>query len=127
MPADRPDAIRIHRPPSTSDRIRFSKGPSPLAPSLSEERRGAGIFETLSHGVTPAELSDKILHMEMLVHIASESWNFFREASIYLLLGFFVAGIIRVYLTPDSIAHYFRRGRFGSVLYASLFGIPVPL
>ncbi|MFH1114238.1 MAG: hypothetical protein V1792_09980 [Pseudomonadota bacterium] len=65
--------------------------------------------------------------METLLHIGSSTWDFFREASIYLLLGFLTAGIIRVYVTPDSVAHYFRRGRFGSVLYASLLGIPIPL
>ncbi|MDQ7782658.1 MAG: hypothetical protein RDU20_07255 [Desulfomonilaceae bacterium] len=65
--------------------------------------------------------------MELFVTIMCASWDFFREASIYLLLGFLMAGIIRVYLTPDSVAHYFRHGRFSSVLYASLLGIPIPL
>ncbi len=82
---------------------------------------------SLASEMTPANASGKMSHMELFIQIATASWDFFREASIYLLVGFFVAGIIRVYLSPDSIAHYFRRGRFASVIYASLLGIPVPL
>ncbi|MFH0823878.1 MAG: hypothetical protein V2B18_14100 [Pseudomonadota bacterium] len=51
----------------------------------------------------------------------------FREAAVYILFGFLVAGIIRMYLQPESVAHYLSRGRFRSVFYASLFGIPIPL
>lgn len=77
--------------------------------------------------MTPANVSDNMQDMETLVLILSASWDFFREASIYILLGFLVAGMIRIYLTPDSVAHYFRRGRLASVIYASLLGIPIPL
>ena len=59
--------------------------------------------------------------------ILTASWDIFKEASIYLLFGFVVAGLIRVYLQPGSVAHYFRRGRIRSVIYASLLGIPIPL
>jgi uncharacterized membrane protein YraQ (UPF0718 family) len=71
--------------------------------------------------------SDMMVFMDILINIALASWDVFREAAVYLLVGFLVAGIIRVYITPDSVAHYFRQGRFSSVLYASLLGIPVPL
>jgi uncharacterized protein len=65
--------------------------------------------------------------METLILIIVSSMNVFREAALYILLGFVVAGLIRVYMRPDSVAHYFHRGRIKSVLYASLLGIPVPL
>lgn len=63
----------------------------------------------------------------LLIDIAGASWNIFREASLYVLVGLLVAGIIRVYLRPDTIARYFRRGRIRSVFNASLLGIPIPI
>ena len=65
--------------------------------------------------------------MEIVLNILVASLHVFRETAVYLLLGFVVAGILRVYVQPESVAHYFHRGRFTSVLYAALIGIPVPL
>jgi len=65
--------------------------------------------------------------MEIIIEILAASWQVFREAAIYILLGFSVAGLMRVYITPESVGHYFRRGQFKSVLYASLLGVPIPL
>ena len=65
--------------------------------------------------------------MEIIVEIIKASWSVFREAAFYILLGFLVAGVLRVYLRPESVAHYFQKGRIRSVLYASLLGIPIPL
>jgi uncharacterized protein len=67
------------------------------------------------------------LSMEIILNILVASLHVFREAAFYILLGFAVAGILRVYIRPESVAHYFQRGRFKSVLYAAFFGIPVPL
>jgi uncharacterized membrane protein YraQ (UPF0718 family) len=65
--------------------------------------------------------------MEIVIEILTASWQVFREAAMYILLGLGVAGLMRVYITPDSVGHYFRRGRFKSVVYAALLGIPIPL
>jgi len=65
--------------------------------------------------------------MEIIIEILAASWQVFREAALYILLGLSVAGLMRVYITPESVGHYFRRGRFKSVLYASLLGVPIPL
>lgn len=65
--------------------------------------------------------------LEIILGILSSSLNIFRETSLYILFGFLVAGLLRVYLKPSSVAHYFRRGRVRSVLNASLLGIPIPL
>lgn len=65
--------------------------------------------------------------MELLYGIAASSWQLFREAALYVLLGFLVAGTLRAFLRPESVARYFTRGRFRSVVYASLLGIPIPL
>lgn len=65
--------------------------------------------------------------MEILLKILESSWSIFREAAPYLLLGFVVAGILHAYVQPESVVKYFHRGRFRSVLYSSLLGIPIPL
>ncbi len=65
--------------------------------------------------------------MDAILGILSASLNIFKETAIYILMGFLVAGLLRVYMPPSSVAHYFRRGRVRSVIYASLLGIPIPL
>ncbi len=65
--------------------------------------------------------------METIILISEASWNVFRESAIYVLFGFFVAGLLREWISPESVAKYFRRSRLRSVLYASLIGIPLPL
>lgn len=65
--------------------------------------------------------------METILQILGSSLSIFREAAPYLLLGFVIAGILHAYVQPASIVKYFHRGRFRSVLYSSLLGIPIPL
>ncbi|MEW6348533.1 MAG: hypothetical protein AB1646_05690 [Thermodesulfobacteriota bacterium] len=65
--------------------------------------------------------------METLLLILETSWNVLREAAVYVLFGFLVAGLLREWISAESVAKYFRRGRFKSVLNASLIGIPLPL
>lgn len=65
--------------------------------------------------------------MNIVFQSLTSSWRILEAASLYLLFGFLIAGIIRVYISVDSVAKYLQRGRFRSVLYASLLGIPIPL
>ena len=45
----------------------------------------------------------------------------------YLLMGMFIAGILHVFLGQDFIARHLGGGAFGSVLKATVFGIPLPI
>lgn len=65
--------------------------------------------------------------MEALAQIGAASFTIFREAAPYILFGFVLAGFLHVYINPSLIVRYFQQGRFRSVLYASLLGIPIPL
>jgi uncharacterized protein len=65
--------------------------------------------------------------MNIILEILYASWNVFREAAFYILLGFLVAGLTRAYLRPDTVGRLFHRGRFRSVVYAALVGVPIPL
>ena len=65
--------------------------------------------------------------MGIVLNIILESLIIFKEAALYILFGFLVAGILRMYLKTEFVSRYFQRGRLRSVLYASLLGIPIPL
>ncbi len=60
-----------------------------------------------------------------------ESWNAFinllNEMSPYLLLGFLFAGLLHVYVPQGIYTRYLSHNDFRSVLWAALFGIPLPL
>jgi hypothetical protein len=65
--------------------------------------------------------------MEIVIEIFRASVDILREASVYVLLGFLMAGILRATVKTELVARYFSAGRFRSVLYASLLGVPIPL
>ena len=63
----------------------------------------------------------------MLIDLAAEIWNFTREVSVYLLGGFFLAGIVRAFFNEKMVRRYLGRPGFRSVFYASVLGVPLPL
>ena len=65
--------------------------------------------------------------MNYLVTLLSASWQMLLEASVYILLGLLVSGLLRVFLNPQSVARHLGRGRFASVVKAAILGIPIPL
>ena len=66
--------------------------------------------------------------MESLVVRSVEAASaIFVEASIYLLFGTFVAGLIAVMLPQEAITRHLGGGGMKGVAKAALFGIPLPL
>jgi len=65
--------------------------------------------------------------MDVFIEIIKESWRLLLDASIYMLFGILVAGLLRVFLSPQAVAHHLGRGRFSSIFKAALIGIPIPL
>ncbi|MGD8983897.1 MAG: SO_0444 family Cu/Zn efflux transporter [Desulfobacteraceae bacterium] len=65
--------------------------------------------------------------MSFLLDMLGESWKLLQEASIYVIFGILVAGMLRMFLNPGTVARHLGRGRFSSVFKASLLGIPIPL
>jgi uncharacterized membrane protein YraQ (UPF0718 family) len=59
--------------------------------------------------------------------ILGESWSIFREAAIYLVFGFIVAGLIRYFVPGDKIAQHLGGKGLRQVVYASVLGVPLPL
>ena len=65
--------------------------------------------------------------MEIIALIFKESWHLLLEASVYILFGMLVGGILKVFLNPSFVADHLGRGKVSSVIKAALFGIPIPL
>lgn len=55
------------------------------------------------------------------------SWDLLVESSVYVLFGLLVAGLLKVFISPNSVAKHLGQGRFSSVFKAALLGIPLPL
>jgi uncharacterized membrane protein YraQ (UPF0718 family) len=65
--------------------------------------------------------------VQFIVEMMTACWHLLLDASAYILFGLIVAGLIRVYLNPATVARHLGNGRFSSVFKASLLGVPVPL
>jgi uncharacterized membrane protein YraQ (UPF0718 family) len=69
----------------------------------------------------------RIKKLNFLIEILLATWDLLVDASVYILFGLLVAGLLRVFLNPNSIAKHLGQGRFKSVIKAAFFGIPIPL
>lgn len=65
--------------------------------------------------------------MDEFLHILEQIWDLMNEMSPYLLLGFLLAGLMHAFVPGSLYSRYLAKGNFRSVLYAALFGIPLPL
>jgi uncharacterized membrane protein YraQ (UPF0718 family) len=62
-----------------------------------------------------------------MVNVLTASWDLLIDSSVYIIFGLIVAGLLRIFLNPASVAKHLGQGRFVSVLKASILGIPIPL
>lgn len=65
--------------------------------------------------------------MNFTVNVLTASWDLLIDSSVYIIFGLIVAGLLRIFLNPGSVAKHLGQGRFVSVLKASLLGVPIPL
>jgi uncharacterized membrane protein YraQ (UPF0718 family)/copper chaperone CopZ len=65
--------------------------------------------------------------LHFLTALFQETLSFYNEVAIYLLLGFGVAGVLHVFFPESLIRRQLGQSSFGSVLKATLIGIPLPL
>ena len=56
-----------------------------------------------------------------------EIFDLINEMSPFLLLGFLLAGLMHAFIPNRVYTHYLSGSSFKSVLYAALFGVPLPL
>ncbi|MFO7972945.1 MAG: hypothetical protein R6U40_14520 [Desulfobacterales bacterium] len=65
--------------------------------------------------------------MNFIVNMLTTSWDLLVDSSVYIIFGLMVAGVLRVFLNPGSVAKHLGQGRFVSVFKAAILGIPMPL
>jgi len=65
--------------------------------------------------------------MEFLTKIILESWNILQDSALFMLFGFFVAGLLKAFLPDNLVARHLGKGKMSSVLKAALLGVPIPL
>ncbi len=65
--------------------------------------------------------------MDFLTTVFSEIARVLYEGSLYILIGFLVAGLLHEFLPTDTIARHLGGERPRSVILAALFGAPIPL
>ena len=65
--------------------------------------------------------------MSIIYEILKESWHIYLDVAIYMLFGFFVAGILYVFFKAEKIKKHLGTGKIKPVILSALFGIPIPL
>jgi uncharacterized protein len=65
--------------------------------------------------------------MNIFFEMLYASWDILLKSSIYMLFGFFVAGILYVFIKPEKINRYLGKGKIRPVFLSALAGIPLPL
>ncbi|MCF8041732.1 MAG: SO_0444 family Cu/Zn efflux transporter [Desulfarculaceae bacterium] len=65
--------------------------------------------------------------MHIILEILAECWRLLAEASIYIIFGLLVAGLLKAFLSPNFVSRNLGQGKVGPVFKAALFGLPLPL
>jgi hypothetical protein len=65
--------------------------------------------------------------MNFLTDVLRASWDLLLDASVYIIFGIVIAGLLKTFLSTEYVAKHLGRGRFKPVFKAALFGIPIPL
>lgn len=65
--------------------------------------------------------------LDILISIANESWGVLLESAPFMLLGFFIAGLLKGFVGPEFISKNLGSGKITDVIKASILGVPIPL
>jgi uncharacterized membrane protein YraQ (UPF0718 family) len=65
--------------------------------------------------------------IEFLINIIKATVDLWTAMAPYLLLGMFIAGILHVFIGTDFITRHLGKDNLGTIIKASLFGIPLPI
>jgi uncharacterized membrane protein YraQ (UPF0718 family) len=65
--------------------------------------------------------------LDIFMGILAECWEILLESAPYVLLGFFATGLLKALVPEETIVRHLGKSSAGSVLKASLFGVPLPL
>ncbi|RKY24696.1 MAG: hypothetical protein DRP83_07265 [Planctomycetota bacterium] len=65
--------------------------------------------------------------VEQLTNVGWQFWLVLGEMAPYLLFGFFVAGVLSVFISPELVDRHLGGGGLWPIFKASAFGVPLPL
>ena len=65
--------------------------------------------------------------IDALISVLLASWNVLLESAPFVLLGFFVAGILKAFLPDDFVARHLGGRSTASIFKAAVMGVPIPL
>ncbi|WP_319780540.1 SO_0444 family Cu/Zn efflux transporter [Maridesulfovibrio sp.] len=65
--------------------------------------------------------------IDILFSIVRESWEVLLESAPFMLLGFFIAGLLKAFVGPEFISRNLGSGKISDVFKASILGVPIPL
>ncbi|NOU35337.1 MAG: permease [Kiritimatiellaceae bacterium] len=65
--------------------------------------------------------------MEIAVNVVLKAWDVMAIMAPYLLLGFFVAGVLSAFVPVSFIENHLGKRGLWQITKASLFGVPIPL
>ncbi len=65
--------------------------------------------------------------IDALISVLLASWNVLLESAPFVLLGFFVAGILKAFLPDDFVARHLGGSSTASIFKAAAMGVPIPL
>jgi HflK protein len=65
--------------------------------------------------------------IEFFLRVLWETWGILKEASVFLLFGFALAGVLAVVVPAKALSKLLGGGKIKSVLWGSAIGAPLPL
>lgn len=65
--------------------------------------------------------------IEFIINIIKATVELWTAMAPYLLVGMFIAGILHVFIGTDFITRHLGKNNLGTIIKASLFGIPLPI
>ena len=68
-----------------------------------------------------------IIIIDAFTAVLLASWNVLLESAPFVLLGFFVAGLLKAFLPDDFVARHLGGGSMASIFKAAAMGVPIPL
>ena len=65
--------------------------------------------------------------IDAFIAVLMASWNVLLESAPFVLLGIFVAGLLKAFLPDDFVARHLGGGSTASIFKAAVIGVPIPL
>lgn len=65
--------------------------------------------------------------IDWIVEVGAAGWDVLAASAPYMLLGFFIAGLLKAFLPDDLVARHLGASSFTGLVKAAALGVPIPL